>query len=108
MSITLASVLPYLLVIGGYAVRHFELFSKLGALIGIAAGPNPLAPASTGPALPNVTLGNHPILSDAVNAAIRQTVADVTAGHVASIKDELKAVAQAAVAAAIADLKAKV
>ena len=108
MSVTLASILPYLLVVGGYAVRHFEVFSRLRSALGLASGPHPLVPASPGPALPNVVLGDHPILSDAVNAAIRQAVADVTAGHVASFREEAKAILKAGLDAAIADLKAKV
>ena len=103
---TFSSILPYLLVIGGYLARHYDVLGKMLSLVGLAAGPNPADVASGKPS--TVAAGNHPVLSDAVNAAIKQAVADVTAGHIASLKDELKAVAKAAADAAVADIKAKV
>lgn len=98
---SVSALLPYLLVIGGYLVRHYDLVSKVLGLVGLPGLHAPAPSASDGkPA--------GPIVSDAVQAAIKQAVADVTAGHIASLKDELKAVAKAAADAAVADIKAKV
>lgn len=101
---TFATLLPYLIAgVGGFLVRHFNL---LGKLTGAAAGPNPF-PVML-PAVPNITLGSHPVLSDAVNAAIKQAVSDTVSGHLQSVKAEIQAAALAAVNAAVADLKSKV
>lgn len=106
MTLTLSSILPYLLTIGIYLLGHYQAVPKLLSLVGLAAGPNPLVPGV--PASKTLVLPNHPILSDAVNAAIQKGVADATAGHIASLKDELVAVAKAAAEKAVADTKAKV
>lgn len=104
---TFAVILPYLIAGGvGFLVRHFDLFGKL---LGAAAGPNPLASpgGSAPPPLPSVRLGNHPVLSDAVNAAIKAAVNDAVNGHLESVKAEITNAALAAVNAAVADLKGK-
>lgn len=104
---TLAALMPYLLVAGGYLIRHFDILGKAASLL---AGSNPLAspaaPAKS-PVFPSLTLGNHPVLSDAVNAAIKQAVGDAVGGHVTSIRGEIEAAVKAAVSAAVADLKPK-
>lgn len=103
---TFSVILPYLLsAVAGWLVKHFGLIESL---LGKASGPNPAAPASKPPPLPGLNVGNHPILSDAVNAAIKQAVQDAVSGHIASLKGEILASAKAAAEAAAADLKAKI
>lgn len=105
--ISLATLVPYLLVAGGYAIRHFNILGKAASLLGV--GGASATPTKAG--MPTINVGapgSHPVLSDAVNAAIKQAVSDVVSGHVSSIKSEIKAAVSAAVAAAVADLKAKV
>lgn len=103
---TLSVMLPYLLVLAGWLLRHFNLFGHVELLNRLLGKSAPL-PTTRLP-LPTVNLGNHPILSDAVNAAIKQAVADAVAGHIASLKGEILASAKAAAEAAAADLKAKI
>ena len=83
------------LIVGaiGYAVRHYEVLSTLGALVGV------------GPKAPAVPTTSAPVLTDAATAAVKQVATDAAAGHVASLKDELAAVVKSAVAAVVADLQ---
>ena len=106
---TLATLLPYLIFAAGWLARHWDV---LGKLLGVLGGGNPFAaPSAPLPVvkipLPTV-LGSHPVLSDAVNAAIKQAVQDEISGHITSLKSEILLAAKAAAAAAAADLKAKV
>lgn len=109
---TLATLMPYLLVVGGYLIRHFDLLGKAASLLGGSnplAGPTPAptpvpAPKATGLPLPAI-LGNHPVLSDAVSAAIKQAVSDAVSGHMTSVQSEIQSAVAAAVAAAVADMK---
>lgn len=105
---TLSAILPYLLVVGGYFLRHYEVGSKLAGLLG---GPNPSSPATGGdkplpqPPPPPAAPGSHPVLSDAVHSAVRQLVADVVAGHIVSLRSEIVAIAKAAADAAVANIQ---
>lgn len=117
---TLELLLPYILsAVGGFALRHFNVLGKLGSLIAGPAAPlAPAIPAATTAhpvldtikadvsAMASKLMGTHPVLSDAVTAAIKQAVADETSGQVASAKGELLLVIQAAVKAAMADMTA--
>ena len=100
---TLATLMPYLLVAAGYFARHFDILGKLFPHLSHSA---PSVPPNTLP-VPTIKLGDHPILNDAVNAAIKQAVSDVMAGHIASLRDELRVVISSAIAVAMADLKPK-
>lgn len=104
---TISALMPYILVVGGYLLRHYEVGSKLAAILGGGSSPsNPAAPAvptppAPPPAPPAPILGNHPVLSDAVTAAIRQAVADITGGHLQGLRAEIMAIAKAAADAAV-------
>jgi len=104
VGITLSSVLPYLLVAGGYVLRHYQVGSKLLAFLGLNA---PVASTSGTVAAPSPAIAPvKQVLSDAVHAAVNKAAADAASNHIVSLKDELKATVEAAIAAAVADLKA--
>ena len=110
---TISTLMPYILVVGGYLIRHYEVGSKLAALLGGSSSPsNPATPTgptppAPPPAPPAPILGNHPVLSDAVTAAIRQAVADITGGHLQGLRAEIMAIAKAAADAAIEAVQQK-
>ena len=101
MAITFASLLPYLLGAVVYLLGHFQVITKLLQSI---AGPQPFLPSK----LPSIVSGSHPVLSDAVNAAIAKAVSDVSTGHYIGLRAELMAMVEASVSKAVSDLKAKV
>lgn len=115
----LNSLMPWLLIVGGYLVCYYDvLYRVFGVRLGrklaaqssatVKAQPQAVYTPMLLPAVPNVqaTIG-HPVLSDAVSAAVKAAAVEAVNLHVNATRAEIASAAVSGASAAASDVKPK-